>query len=112
VKHVVDGGGKGAQARLHVLDPAVTLGFEIRFGQEPGEEFEAAQRIADFMRQQGRHLDQRLLPAQMLAIVFQLLRLAHIAQNKNRSGLRLTLLQPSVADGHPDGRAPRGRRRL
>jgi hypothetical protein len=57
------------------------------------------------MRQQGRHFDQRLLPPQMLAIMFQLFRLADIAQDKNRSGMRLTLFQPGVADGDPDGLA-------
>jgi hypothetical protein len=55
------------------------------------------------MRKQGRHLDQRLLPPEMLAIVFELLRLADIAQNKNRRSVSLTLLQPRVADGDPDG---------
>src|SRR5208337_148272 len=76
-----------------------------------GEEFEAAQRVADFMRQESRHLDQRLLLPKMLAIVFQLLRLADVAQNENRSGMGLALLQPGVAEGKPGG-VVRIRRRL
>jgi hypothetical protein len=32
VKHVVDGGGKSAQTRLDVLDPALAFGFEISLG--------------------------------------------------------------------------------
>jgi len=63
------------------------------------------------MREQGRHLDQGLLPPELLAIVFELLRLADIAQDENRSGASLTLLQPGVADGEPDGFG-RFRRRL
>src|SRR5437879_6795468 len=87
VKHVVDGGGKRAQTRLNVFDPAVAFRFEVSLGQESGEEFEAAQGIAYFMREQGRHLDQRLLPPEMLAIVFEFLCLADVAQNKNRRGI-------------------------
>ncbi len=103
VKHVVDGGGKSAQTRLDVFDPAVAFRFEVGLGQEPGEEFEAAEGIAYFVGEQGRHLDQRLLPPELLAIEFELLRLADIAQNKNRRGTGFTLLQPRVADGDPDG---------
>src|SRR6266849_7931 len=55
------------------------------------------------MREQGRHLDQGLPPPEVLAIVFELLRLADIAQDENRSRASLTLLQPGVADGNPDG---------
>ncbi len=55
------------------------------------------------MREQGRHLNQGLLPPEVLAIVFELLRLADIAQDENRSRASLTLLQPGVADGEPNG---------
>ncbi len=40
----------------------------------------------------------------MLAILFELLGLADVAQDKHRSSARLTLLQPGVADGDPDDR--------
>ena len=105
VQHVVDGRRKRAEARLHVFDPGVAFAFQIRLGQESGEEFEAAQRVADFMRQQRRHFDQGLLPPEMLAVLFEFFRLTHVAQDKDGSGMSrtLTLLQPGVADGNPDG---------
>src|ERR1700675_63448 len=53
VKHVVDSGGKSAKTGLDVFDPAVTFCFKIGVGQESGKEFEAAQRIAYFMREKG-----------------------------------------------------------
>ena len=83
VQHVVDGRGKRAQARLDVFDPAVAFAFQIRLGQQSGEEFEAAQGVADFMRQQRRHFDQGLLPPEMLAILLEFFRLANVAQDKN-----------------------------
>src|SRR6266849_4305934 len=47
VQYVVDGRRKRAQAGLDVFDPAAAFACEIRFSQEAGEEFEAAQGIAD-----------------------------------------------------------------
>jgi hypothetical protein len=74
VQNVVDGRRKGPEACLNVFDPALAFAFEIGLREQAGEQFETAQRVADFMGQQRRHLDQRLLPPEILAVAFELLR--------------------------------------
>jgi hypothetical protein len=55
------------------------------------------------MSKQGRHFHERLLAAEMLAILLKLFCLADIAQDKHRGGAGGALLQPGVTDGDPDG---------
>src|SRR5580692_7644270 len=80
VQHIVDRRRKSTQPSLHMLDPTAALAFKIRFREQSGKKFEAAERVAYFMRQQCRHLDQRLLPSQLLAIAMSAL-LAHEIRN-------------------------------
>jgi len=85
------------------LDPAAAFAFKIGFGQKSGKKFEAAERVADFVREQGRHFDQRLLAAELFAVVFEFFCLADITQNENRSSTVVILLQPGMAQRNPDG---------
>jgi hypothetical protein len=68
VQDIVDGRSQCAQSSLHLLNPLPALRRQPRPSQQSGKQFQTAQRIADFMRQNRRHLRQRLLTAQFVPL--------------------------------------------
>lgn len=103
VQHIVDGRGQRAQASLDVFDPTAAFAFKVGLGQKSCKKFEAAERVADFVREQSRHFDQSLLAAELFAVVFEFFCLADIPQNENRSSTVVILLQPRMAQRNPYG---------
>jgi hypothetical protein len=83
VQDVVHRGGQGAQSGLHLLDPVTAFHGQLRFREKSGKQFEAAQRIAHFMRQHRRHFRQRLLAAESFLRCFETLAFTDVAENEH-----------------------------
>ncbi len=104
VQNVIHRGRQGSQPGLQVLHPLLALGRKPGAGQQSRKQLEAAQRIADFVRENRRDFRQRLLAAQLVAFEDETLGLAYVLENEDRD--RVCLRRCSLGICIRDRRMP------
>ena len=77
VQHVVHCGRQRSQSSLQLLYPVFSSSPRSDFRQQPGKKLQTAQRIADLVGKQRRHLGQCLPPAQHFVLALEPLRALH-----------------------------------